>query len=740
MKKVFRFLPYFGVIFSLFAYQPVSASAIKYIRIGNFQVKLVDSGDQGEVSGSWAYATYSYGCFEGDMNMYSCNGYHLGASPWADSAGNPFPVKLSNSATASSDEVYNTMPWPDAEKITIRRYMRYEPTAITVDGMRLDEQFPRVGDEVNPGKIPGTADVMVESFVRTSMGMDIHMKVLAWNQENHDDYVVFDWTFTNTGNIDLDDVVEIPNQTLKDVYFVRETRPAGGWGVRSWRPERFFSAYGEYPADSLRMVYSYPARREGPDYDDCGRPHETHGFLRDVLYEAESMLHVDTSPTDHTNNPAAPQMTAVGHPEWRFIKHNASITTPAEHLEVYKFMQEGTVWYEGLKNLVDEGAYEGTHHAIRMEDRPEIKFTKELGYAGRGKSMTSSGPFTLEFGQSFRIVWADIVGGISPEKGWEVGNAWVNKTVIEPPSGYVFGGVPGVDDNLEPQYVKFPELFAADDKSTAENNWAKDCWIFTGKDTLFRNTAAAQWNFDNDYNVPIPPPPPKFVEVTSLPNKITIKWDRTQPEAVGDFAGYRVYRAVGNPGPKVIEDELVGTWSLLFECGEGTANALVDNYDDISAVRGKGYYYYVTAFDDGSDTAPDVWDPAGGKSLESGRHLTATTIAAHLTRDPASELSEIRVVPNPFNISARKLQYTGEKDKIMFMELPPVCTIKIYSESGDLVKTIEHTDGSGDEAWGVLEDEHSVTETGQVIVSGIYIAYIEIPEGESTFVKFVVVR
>ena len=376
------------------------------------------------------------------------------------------------------------------------------------------------------------------------MGMDIHMKVLGWSQENHDDYIIFDWTFTNTGNIDLDDVVEIPNQILKDVYFMRETRPAG---LRNWRPERFFSAYGEFPTDSLRMVYSYPARRESPDNDDCGRPHDTHGYLRDVIYEGESMLHVATSPTDPANDPAQPQMTGVGHPEWRFTKHNASITSPDEHLEFYKLMQLGNVWYEGLPNLVDEGAYPGTNHAIRMEDRPEIKFTKELGYAGRGKSWTSSGPYTLEPGQSFRIVWADIAGSISPEKGWEVGNAWVNKTAIEPPPGFVFGGVPGVDDNLGPQYVKFPELFAADEKSTAENNWAKDCWVFTGKDTLFRNAAAANWNFGHNYNVPIPPPPPKFVEVKSLPNKINIQWDRTQPESVSDFAGYRVYRAIVNP-------------------------------------------------------------------------------------------------------------------------------------------------------------------------------------------------
>ena len=67
-------------------------------------------------------------------------------------------------------------------------------------------------------------------------------------------------------------------------------------------------------------------------------------------------------------------------------------------------------------------------------------------------------------------------------------------------------------------------------------------------------------------------------------------------------------------------------------------------------------------------------------------------------------------------------------------------TIVKKKESGDLVKTIEHTDGSGDESWGVLAEEWSASNTGQIIVSGIYIAYIETPDGESTVLKFAIVR
>ena len=111
-----------------------------------------------------------------------------------------------------------------------------------------------------------------------------------------------------------------------------------------------------------------------------------------------------------------------------------------------------------------------------------------------------------------------------------------------------------------------------------------------------------------------------------------------------------------------------------------------------------------------------------------------TTRAAYLTR-PAKELSTVRVVPNPYNINAHELQYPGESDKIMFLNLPPICTINIFTESADLVKTINHTNGAGDEAW-----QFSTSTTGQIVVSGIYFARLETPSGDSRIVKFIIIR
>jgi len=103
-------------------------------------------------------------------------------------------------------------------------------------------------------------------------------------------------------------------------------------------------------------------------------------------------------------------------------------------------------------------------------------------------------------------------------------------------------------------------------------------------------------------------------------------------------------------------------------------------------------------------------------------------------------VSTVRVVPNPYNLSAVDLNYAGAPNKITFFNLPPVCTISIYTETGDLVKTIEHTNGSGDDSWGFLSEEHQASESSQIITSGIYIAFFKTPDGNTNFQKFIIVR
>jgi len=95
----------------------------------------------------------------------------------------------------------------------------------------------------------------------------------------------------------------------------------------------------------------------------------------------------------------------------------------------------------------------------------------------------------------------------------------------------------------------------------------------------------------------------------------------------------------------------------------------------------------------------------------------------------------VRIVPNPYNLGAAStLLWPGQQDKIVFKNIPGICTIRIYTELGELVNTIEHTDQTGS------QDYNLTTSSQQIIVSGIYIAVIETPQGERGIYKFVVIR
>ncbi len=108
----------------------------------------------------------------------------------------------------------------------------------------------------------------------------------------------------------------------------------------------------------------------------------------------------------------------------------------------------------------------------------------------------------------------------------------------------------------------------------------------------------------------------------------------------------------------------------------------------------------------------------------------------------------IRIVPNPYNIRSAQMQYPGEPDKIMFLNIPGHCTIRIFTENGNLINTIYHENGSGDERW------NSNTSSGQVVVSGVYVVHFTVTQdyvdpltgelkfrkGDTAFEKCIIIR
>lgn len=155
------------------------------------------------------------------------------------------------------------------------------------------------------------------------------------------------------------------------------------------------------------------------------------------------------------------------------------------------------------------------------------------------------------------------------------------------------------------------------------------------------------------------------------------------------------------------------------------------------------YWVNVTAFDFG---APD----AGLEPLESSRTLGAQDGFAASDGDQVDgSLPPVYVYPNPYRADGkyRSLGYEGygQFDKIHdrvraihFENLPPKCTIRIFTLDGDLVRAIDHDLDPADptsthDSWDL------VSRNVQMIVSGIYYWAVEEPSGEVQLGKLVII-
>jgi len=773
---------------------------MKWIRQSEIQPRISDAADQSEIMFGNFQATLYFDAARSEagtvddgwiLNWIRNSGSRWGCRNWYDpETGQTLPIKLGGSPYGTSDASTVQFAVPDSFGINIHRYYRYHPPAVVSNRLNLEDPFPALGDHYAPDKVWGTADVMIQSHARNWMGLDIYQTVLVWVSKHHNQYVVYDWTIVNSGNIDLDDEIEREGMSLDSLYFMRqlEMMPNNGNEKKS----EWYTWTGVYPdwdepRDSVRCLISYPAieweRAGGAPWK--GDPLGCYLWERDYLDDASSggevMLYVPNSsdvamgpgpgaengdPENHpeTDDEIQPKTHGNWGPDDLEYKRHSGLhpATGANSWEtVYNAMKYGEdsdpQYTDYVENMT--GAYPNTYHPVPPDLRGYERWN-DLNQNGlvfwHAVGMASMGPFNLDYGDSLRIVWADCGGRLNAQSLWELGKAWKDSSITFVTQS---GDTLGIDDisltaphlpnqadtiHIPPVYRNNPWRWQDDGYACDRANLIKDMWVYSTVDSVIRHAINAQWNFDHNYDIPVPPPPPS-IEVTSGADQIVIEWGyEEEADVPGDLAGFKVYRSVGSEGlgPLINNDGVAGEWEVIYETGPSGST-----FSDTEAVRGEDYYYYVAAFDDG--THPEVGDPNGvtgtAEVLESGRwqnHTYGVIGAASLKRQTGDSLSQIRVVPNPYNISSRKMMYEGGSEKINFFNLPGECTIRIYTFSGDLVKTIVHDDGSGDEAWDdPTGTQYQVTGPGQHVVSGLYIANIEDKEtNESINVKFVIIR
>jgi hypothetical protein len=605
-------------------------------------------------------------------------------------------------AITFSEGNVNTALFP----VELKQTGRFALPTVYVDGTDVNAPYASDVDVIDETIIP---DRIVVNKVNSLMGLTITRTIYAFSQQYHNNYFIQIWKLENTGNTDYDDEIELTN-TLKGVRFSFGVRYSvsrdgssaiGGsqtWGKWSWvtkRGETYAQHYGEKITEAdpivdwIRCGFEFAGQNPTNAFDNIGGPYLTkNGRLAAPQHAGIAVLHVDKSASDHSDDPAQPNT----------LGWHAGDTVPS----VSSYTPDGSASMDLLYSMISGNPYMGLGGTNRFDEtymatKPDPSSVHNDG--GGTNLWVCYGPWDLAHGESVTIIEAEGISGLNRLQCETIGSRW-KQAYLNPADKGPFTLPNGT--------------------TTTEKDVYKNQWVFTGKDSILMTFGRAKRALDANFLIPQPPLPPPVVDVKSGGDRITISWTASPSEIESDFAGYKVFRAVGR------------TDTVFQEIYSGGKD--VHSFADVTAIRGISYYYYVSAFNDGSKNATGECNPTG--PLMSGRYYTQTSEPAYLRRQAGDRLEDevdsdgnvikagIRIVPNPYDIKSRVLQYTGENDKIMFLNIPGHCTIRIYTERGDLVNQIEHEDGSGDESW------NSITSSRQVVVSGIYIVHFEVTQDQ----------
>ncbi len=766
----------------LFVANIAYAANMKRIDVGKLQAKIFDDGIQSATNLLMSHCMYKRGYFNADWDDLLTTTYYpggflrqagilVGNRNWKDATGKFWPYHVTGHCPGSSTLSDNPFQFniPDEDGVSIKRIFSYPPPQIIINGMHCEPAWGALGDEVAPDKVWGTADVMIECHWRLSNGMDVYQRNLAWSQPLLDDFVIWDLTFVNTGNTDRDEKIERPGQTLDSVVIFRhyDAMPNGGlYPFASWAgvTENNYRHLGTLGHDSLRINYLALARKADHEHDSYGDKCEKDwggdvnledgcGWTGHVILFAPKNTQVpQTYPIADvaaSNDPAQPSMHSTIEGGYACSDVENLLDT-ADHRETYRIMRMGIHGYEDttvsecqnvydmsrMYNVYDTTATGASTYYDQPQDRMgELEITRGEIYPRDWDYYTFSttpkfsiGPYNMEYLDTLRIVFAIVAGAVDRKTTYVLSEMRANGEARD------FQWVSEMDSaTIRKEYERrdrIAKLFG--DKVYMDgglNEIATDYVISTGKDSLFENGMSARRAFNLNYDIPASPAPPSEFVVESRDDMIKLSWSY-ESEAYGDYtpsdlAGFNIYRTVGATLYEKAGEAVKGDWELVDSVGPDERTFA----DTEGLVRGYDYYYSITAV-----------STAG---VESGRWMTMTVEPFKATLlDPVEvTLDSCRVVPNPLNIRDPR-QQLDEPNKIGFRRLTEKCTIRIFTESGELIKTLKH-DGGGSEDWQIIEEggNYTTTVNNQRPASGLYIAHIQDESsGKSVFRKFVIIR
>jgi len=162
------------------------------------------------------------------------------------------------------------------------------------------------------------------------------------------------------------------------------------------------------------------------------------------------------------------------------------------------------------------------------------------------------------------------------------------------------------------------------------------------------------------------------------------------------------------------------TWTLRTYSGAVTADEASFESADPS-----GYQYVKSYTGAGTATRP---------LLVPGLTLAWRVESATAATGP-TDLSQVHTVPDPY-LTTSRYDLAPSTKQLMFVNLPPQATIRIYTLTGILVDIVNHEDptGGGRLVWDLRNRNN------QFVASGVYFFHVVTPEGEEHVGKFTILN
>ena len=711
------------ILIILFSVKAAYPQAVKWMAIGDLQNWYSAAGCEIEIGRTGQISDQQDGlrwpAFYRIQDNQAAKGLWLGAKNFYDPiVDKDYQYKVVHAGPRHLDIENETIP------LELKMFGKYDHPNVLVDGdPSTNLQYTDNVDVVDKNLI---SDRKILNVVQTSLGIKMKRKIYAFTHPDHQNYHIQEYTFINNGCFDKSCETQY-EQTVEGFQIYLQYRYAisregmiydGNWLPQSaaWGHNTMNDVIGEHPDNPsandqfhndgsiIRALFSWHGYHSAADpQENIGGPYARgDGHLGAAQFAGVVTLHADKSSTDKNDDIYQPKTT------W-FITSDDPATSGNLQYNETKSTNEYLNYMTVGHPEQSQAEIVGTGNANQFNDP---RTGSNPGGTSQGIGF---GPYDLKPGDSVRIVLAEAVSGLSRGMCYKVGQNWKNQVYTDE--------LPANSELLEHMLTNYH-------RTSNSHNYYKNSWVFTGADSIVDVFKKAKETFDlmeMGASLPNPPQPPSLFNITSGGDKIMIDWSN-ESESEPSFSGYNLYRLKFKPDTTLFYYDINQNLLSPFDnsiATKWTIESGINQFEDVTAERGFDYFYFLESFDNGTND---------NKVLNSSKFFTITNKPASLKRPPGENFKDIRVVPNPFHISSRDLQYgVSAKDRLMFLNIPPVCTIRIFTERGDLIETIEHNDGSGDEVW------NSITSSRQIIVSGLYIAHFEMPSG-SAVRKFTIIR